>query len=179
MRELTLSPVNSEVDLGDVLLQPQTVWQMTIIQPTLVTERGLHSLHARLDGLQSALERAQYEVNEAQSGSGDSEGLMAVEAIATLNAVQADIRRVTRDIASVVVVEGSSDTITPGVMVVVDFGDGPEEYCFGSIAEATKDIEVLTPDSPIGQALLGRRASDVVDVMLGSTAAQVTIISVS
>lgn len=45
------------------------------------------------------------------------------------------------------------DTVAVGDIVTVDFGDGPESFLLGSVEEATDALDVITPDSPLGQAL--------------------------
>lgn len=47
-------------------------------------------------------------------------------------------------------------TVKLGEVVVIDFGDGqPERYVIGSLIEVDDDVDVVTPTSPLGQALLG------------------------
>ena len=57
---------------------------------------------------------------------------------------------------------------------MLDFGDGPEEFLVGSVEELRSGFDVITPGSPLGTALLGRRSGDVV---LSGTVT-VTIVSV-
>ena len=57
--------------------------------------------------------------------------------------------------------EGPSDEVRIGSLVTLDFGfgDGPEKFLVGSMEEAKgrDDVEeVLTPESPLGQAVLGK-----------------------
>jgi len=46
-------------------------------------------------------------------------------------------------------------TASVGDIVTVDFGDGPEEYLLGSVEQAGPGVDVITPGSPLGRALLG------------------------
>jgi transcription elongation factor GreA len=60
--------------------------------------------------------------------------------------------------------EGPSDEVKIGSVVTLDFGFGPENYLVGVLEEAKgrDDIEdVLTPESPLGQALIGQKPGDV------------------
>ena len=41
--------------------------------------------------------------------------------------------------------------------------DSVERYFLGSIEERRDDLDVISPGSPLGQALMGRREGDVVD----------------
>lgn len=64
-----------------------------------------------------------------------------------------------------VIVEASDvDEVAPGVIVGIryDGDDDVERYLLGSIEERTDDIEVMSPGSPLGRALLGRRTGDTV-----------------
>lgn len=65
-------------------------------------------------------------------------------------------------------------TVLPGRTVTIDFGDGPERFHFGSIEEQT-GLEVITPASPIGAAIAGRRAGDTVTLASGLA---VTVVAV-
>ncbi|MER7753288.1 GreA/GreB family elongation factor [Kitasatospora sp. NPDC097643] len=56
-----------------------------------------------------------------------------------------------------------TDTIGVGSTVTVRFADGTEDTVeVGELAEAL-NTSLVTSDSPLGQALLGRRAGDTVD----------------
>ncbi len=123
---------------------------------------------------------AEKEMLEAQNGSGDSEGLMAVEAIDTYKALQTELARLDRALAAAVVVTSSADVVEVGATVVLDFGDGDnEEYCFGTLAEGGDGVAVLTPESPIGQAIAGRSPGDLVDVATPKGCYQIRIVSVA
>jgi transcription elongation factor GreA len=52
-------------------------------------------------------------------------------------------------------VDGAEPTVAPGRSVTLDFGDGPELYFVGSAEQAGPDLQVVTPDSAVGRALLG------------------------
>lgn len=47
--------------------------------------------------------------------------------------------------------------VAPGDLVVLDFGDGPESFLFGSLDQAADGLDVITPSSPLGRALQGAR----------------------
>ncbi len=64
------------------------------------------------------------------------------------------------------IVEGGSDTgvVSAGSVVAIRY-DGDEDverYLLGSIEERVPDLEVMSPGSPLGEALLGRKPGDVV-----------------
>ena len=54
--------------------------------------------------------------------------------------------------------DGTEPTVAPGRSVTLDFGDGPELYFVGSTEQAGPDLQIVTPDSAVGRALLGARA---------------------
>jgi len=80
--------------------------------------------------------------------------------------MEARIRQLQAMLKDVQIVEneGPSDEVKIGSLVTLDFGFGPEKYLVGSMEEAKgrDDIEeVLTPESPLGQALIGKQTGDV------------------
>jgi transcription elongation factor GreA len=63
-----------------------------------------------------------------------------------------------------IVEAGGTDQVTTGHVVTISIeGDDDEKYLIGSIEERSGDFEVLTPGSPLGQALMGRKIGEVVD----------------
>jgi transcription elongation factor GreA len=49
-------------------------------------------------------------------------------------------------------------TASVGDIVTVDFGDGPEQYLLGSVEETGPGLDVITPGSPLGRAIVGAAA---------------------
>ena len=63
-----------------------------------------------------------------------------------------------------IVEAGGTDQVTTGHVVTISIeGDDDEKYLIGSIEERSGDFEVLTPGSPLGRALMGRKIGEVVD----------------
>jgi len=56
----------------------------------------------------------------------------------------------------------SDGTAAIGDIVTVDLGDGPEQYLLGSVEEAGPALDVVTPGSPLGRALLGATSGTTV-----------------
>ena len=57
----------------------------------------------------------------------------------------------------------TGDMVQVGATVTIDFGDGDtERYFVGSIEEQPEGAEIVSPDAPLGQALLGRSVGDEV-----------------
>jgi transcription elongation factor GreA len=59
---------------------------------------------------------------------------------------------------------GASGKVTTGVVVTLKYvgDDDVERYLIGSIEERREGVSVMSPNSPLGQALLGHQAGDKV-----------------
>ncbi|HEY5155013.1 MAG TPA: transcription elongation factor GreA [Acidimicrobiales bacterium] len=64
-----------------------------------------------------------------------------------------------------IVESGGTDKVQAGSVVSICYegDDTPEKYLIGSIEERHDDLEVMSPGSPLGAALLGHRIGDLVD----------------
>jgi transcription elongation factor GreA len=58
-----------------------------------------------------------------------------------------------------------ADTVAAGSVVTLRYegDDDVERYLIGSIEERRPDVLVVSPSSPLGQALMGRQVGDVVE----------------
>ena len=77
----------------------------------------------------------------------------------------------------------SGDVVEEGCVVSVDYGDGDvERFLFASRENATDEggrigeLDVYSPESPIGQAIAGHRAGD--EVVFGPRSLTVKVLSV-
>ena len=81
--------------------------------------------------------------------------------------MEARIRQLQSLVENAVIVEatGASDTVTAGSIVALRYegDDDVDRYLVGSIEERRSDVAVVSPASPLGQALLGGRKGDVVE----------------
>lgn len=80
--------------------------------------------------------------------------------------MESRIRKLEALLDRVEIVEASaSDTVVIGSVVGVryDGDDDTEQYLVGSIEERREGIEVASPESPLGSALLGRKVGEVVE----------------
>lgn len=80
--------------------------------------------------------------------------------------MEARIRQLQSLIDNAVIVDHSqaSDVVSAGVIVALRY-EGDEDadrFLVGSIEERRSDVAVVSPASPLGQALLGHRKGDVV-----------------
>ena len=79
-----------------------------------------------------------------------------------------------------IVEQASNASITPGVVVEIRFqgDDTTEKYLFGSIEERRDGLEIISPGSPMGQALEGGTVGDVVEYEAGAGSLSVEIVSI-
>lgn len=70
--------------------------------------------------------------------------------------------------------------VAPGLMVSIRFqgDDEVEQYLFGSIEERRTGIEVVSPGSPMGQALEGARAGQTVTYEANGNQLSIEIVAV-
>src|SRR3954453_22446475 len=64
-----------------------------------------------------------------------------------------------------IVESGSAEAVAAGSVVEIRYegDDDTERYLIGSIEERHDDLEVISPGSPLGKALLGHPVGEVVD----------------
>ncbi len=75
--------------------------------------------------------------------------------------MEARIRQIAALLADAVIGERvSADEVAPGVVVVLDVAGDEDTYLVGSREDRHTDLEVLSADSPLGQAVLGARPGD-------------------
>lgn len=80
--------------------------------------------------------------------------------------MEARIRQLQSLIDNAVIVDSSqaSDTVAAGSIVSLRYegDDDADRFLVGSIEERRSDVAVVSPASPLGQALIGHRQGDVV-----------------
>ena len=80
--------------------------------------------------------------------------------------MEARIRQLQSLVDHAVIVDGSqtSDTVAAGSVVALRYegDDDADRFLVGSIEERRADVAVVSPASPLGQALIGHRKGDVV-----------------
>ena len=81
------------------------------------------------------------------------------------------------------IIEGSDDgSIAAGSIVTIVYeGDSPdlaERYLIGHMEEKTGDLDVVSPSSPLGSALLGSRPGDTVEFEAPNGKLRVEVIEV-
>ncbi|WP_375478503.1 GreA/GreB family elongation factor [uncultured Jatrophihabitans sp.] len=117
----------------------------------------------RLAALQE--ERAQVQREIAPQGKGDeADRATNVDGHVRLAMLDQRVAAVEAEIAQASTRRRTADSgvVEVGAVVTVDFGDGPEDFLLGSVEQAAVGLDVITPGSPLGRALLGSRAGDTV-----------------
>ncbi|HEY3714123.1 MAG TPA: GreA/GreB family elongation factor [Jatrophihabitantaceae bacterium] len=120
-------------------------------------------LTARLAALRAEREQARTEAIPA--GGGDvADRATNVDSLVRLAVLDERIALVEEELAAAQQpsTRPDQDGATLGDVVTLDFGDGPESFLLGSVDEAGDSIDVVTPNSPLGQALRGARAGSTV-----------------
>jgi transcription elongation factor GreA len=97
--------------------------------------------------------------------------------------MEARIRQIEQLLATSRVVEDGVDpqgTVAAGAVVGLRYegDDDVERFLIGSIEERREDVSVISPRSPLGQALMGRVAGDVVEYEAPGGTLKVDIVEV-
>lgn len=74
----------------------------------------------------------------------------------------------------------ASDIVTTGVVVSLKYvgDDDVERYLLGSIEERREGVSVVSPNSPLGQALMGAKVGDEVSYDAPSGTLQVEVVGI-
>jgi len=93
------------------------------------------------------------------------------------------IRQLEQILANAVIVdEGPDGEVHPGTVVTIlydgDDDDMAETYLVGHIEERSGDLDVISPGSPLGQALLGHKAGTTVEYQAPNGVLKVKILAV-
>jgi transcription elongation factor GreA len=94
---------------------------------------------------------------------------------------EARARQIRQMLENAEIVEADdSGVVKPGMLVTIRYegDDDAETYFLGLREEKSAAYDVLTPESPLGQALLGRTAGDVVAAEVPTGELQVEVVEV-
>ncbi|MBV9411005.1 MAG: transcription elongation factor GreA [Acidimicrobiia bacterium] len=82
--------------------------------------------------------------------------------------------------AEIVDTSGSGGAVAAGSIVTIKYegDDDTERYLIGSIEERRDDVSVISPGSPLGQALVGKTAGDVVSYEAPGGTLKVEVVAV-
>lgn len=95
--------------------------------------------------------------------------------------MEARIRQLAGMLENAEIVEGvDGDVVEPGTVLELRYegDDEAERYFYGSVEERGIDHDIISPGSPLGKALVGRKAGDKVD-FASPTGATLTVEIVS
>ena len=110
------------------------------------------------------------------SGGDDADRATNVDGHATLSLLDRQIADLEEVLAGGDQVSGEG--VRLGAVLSLDFGDGPEDYLFGTVAQAGPDVDVVTPDSPLGQSLQDAAPGDTVSYRLRGRDIKVTLVAI-
>ena len=93
---------------------------------------------------------------------------------------EARVRQIRQMLENVEIIRAADDgVVAPGKIVTIKHeGEEPETYLLGSREERGGAHDVLTPDSPIGQALVGRSAGEIVSAKVPAGELKIEIVTV-
>jgi transcription elongation factor GreA len=157
------------------------------VEPTRLTRETYDRLQAELEDLTTRGRVEIAQAIEAARALGDlSENGDYHAAKDAQGKMESRIRMLQRMLKTAQVVDnvGSSDgTITHGTTVTLryegDAEDDVQDFFVGSIEEHRGDTPVVSPSSPLGQALLGRTAGDTVEYEAPGGTLRVEIVGVA
>ena len=143
-----------------------------VITGNEMTREEFEALKAELDHLKTVERNVISEKIRIARGFGDlSENSEYDEAKNDQARLEADIARLEEQLKNVVIVETiSTDVVSIGTKVkLLDMEfDEETEYRFGNKAASGDEIELITPDSPVGMAIAGHRVGEVLTVITPS-----------
>ncbi len=161
-------------------------WAVTKTDGAHLTRETFDRLQAELDDLTSrgrveiaaAIESARALGDLSENGdyhaAKDAQGKM-----------ESRIRQLQRLLKTATVVEGdraSDGTVTPGTVVTLRYVGNDEDettdFFVGSIEERQGDLTVVSPGSPLGQALLGHTAGEAVEYAAPGGTLKVEIVNI-
>lgn len=94
---------------------------------------------------------------------------------------EARVRQVRQMLENAEIIDSAdvTDVIKPGKLVTIRHeGEDPETYLLGLREERGGDYDVLTPDSPLGQALLGHSPGETVVAKVPSGELKIEVVEV-
>ncbi|MCW2775291.1 MAG: Transcription elongation factor GreA [Nocardioides sp.] len=121
---------------------------------TSPTETSAELLSTRLASLRA--ERAELISENLLEAAGDAaDRAPNVEAAIRLGLLDERIAAVELEIEASRHYQHTEGVVSIGDRVVLDLGDGPETYAVGSVEQAVAGVDTITPNSPLGRAIVG------------------------
>jgi transcription elongation factor GreA len=146
----------------------QLAYSLSRVSETHLSPETYHRLQAELDDLTSRGRVEIAQAIEAARALGDlSENADYHAAKDSQGKMETRIRQLQALLGSAVIVEGGNEkgVVSAGTVVSLRYeGDeSVERYLVGSIEERRDDVSVVSPGSPLGQALMGHRPGETVE----------------
>jgi transcription elongation factor GreA len=146
-----------------------------------ITQNTVDRLHLELEEIEvTALPLARMSVVRAQRDGDIAENpdvRLALAELAQLDARVSQIRTTLSDATIVTVV--NADVVATGLLVELSFGPGDcETYLFGTVEDRHPEHDVLSANSPIGQAIAGHAPGESVDVPMGAGTVTIAIVAI-
>jgi|SRR6185437_11154465 transcription elongation factor GreA len=134
---------------------------------TITAESRTNTLIARLEELRAERDRALAELTPSDSGDA-ADRATNVDVQVRLDMLEERIVTIETDLAAGPAARPGDGSAAEGDVVTIDLGDGPEVFLLGSINQSGEGLAVITPGSPLGQALLGASVGSSVRYVTGS-----------
>jgi len=126
----------------------------------MTADTGSHRIDpfaTRLAELRAERDRAAAEINAGSRGD-DADRAMNVDAYARVAALEGRIAAIESTLEHAPASKPTAETVTIGSHVGLDFGDGAESFVVAAPDPEHPEVPVVTPKSPLGQALIGARS---------------------
>jgi len=111
----------------------------------------------RLAELRAERDRAAAEINATARGD-DADRATNVDAYARVAALDDRIAAIESSLEDTSAPRHPAETVSIGSHVGLDFGDGTESFVVAAPDPEHPEVPVVTPKSPLGQALIGARS---------------------
>ncbi|MEO7803533.1 MAG: transcription elongation factor GreA [Actinomycetota bacterium] len=150
----------------DIEISPDTLVRLQAELEDLTTD-GRDKMAERL---QRARELGDLKENAEYHAAKDSQGMM-----------EARIRQLQHTLKNAVVRDVPTDlaNVAPGLIVTIKDGDDEDDYLFAnSNEEKLAGFRTVTPSSPLGKALVGKKIGDVAEVAAPSGRFSVTVTAI-
>jgi transcription elongation factor GreA len=147
-----------------------------------MTQHAYDRLKAELDHLEGEGRRGIVDAIAAARAHGDlSENAEYHAAREQQGMQEARARQIRKMLEDAEIVEATDDgVVKPGMLVTIKMGgdDEAETYLLGLREEKGGEHDVLTPESPLGQSLVGRSAGETVTAQAPRGELEIEIVSV-
>lgn len=152
-------------------------------KPIFVTKEGLAELETELDHLRAEKRPNMVEQMQEAKGDGDwmdqTEYMLIEGELAFIDGRIAELQYMI-DHAEIIAPGNEDNIVNIGETAVIQANDGEvEQYTIVGVAEANPTVGLISNESPLGKALLGRKVGDTVTVHAPMGDIRYQIVSVS